>query len=121
MVLKGKVIQKTGLFIKSFPVFDAIKNSFMVDSVVWFEFNGDEVMLETIDKFSFDNGKIMSKSPPDIKVVNGKIFAKYNVTKVNQDLPIEFLNFDKCKKVFGVSSLALANIANPAEKNIKYR
>lgn len=70
---------KTGLFIKSFPVFDAIKNSFMIDSVVWFEFNGDEVMLETIDKFSFDNGKIMSKSPPDIKVMNGKIFAKYNV------------------------------------------
>jgi len=70
---------KVGLFVKSFPVFDAIKNTFLADSIVWFEFNGDEIMIETIDKFSFDNGRITYKSPPDIKIVGSRIFVKYNV------------------------------------------
>ncbi len=70
---------KTGMFIKNFPVFDVNKNTFLVDSVMWFEFNGDEIMLDTIQKFSIDNGKINYKSPPDIKVAQDRVFAKYNV------------------------------------------
>lgn len=68
-----------GMFIKNFPVFDVTKNTFLVDSVIWFEFNGDEIMLETVEKFSIDNGKILYKSPPDIKMNKNRVFAKYNV------------------------------------------
>ena len=68
-----------GMFIKNFPVFDVNKNTFLVDAVLWFEFNGDEVMLETLEKFSVDNGKIISRSTSDIKITDGKVFAKYNV------------------------------------------
>jgi hypothetical protein len=70
---------KSGMFIKNFPVFDINKNTFLIDAMIWFEFNGDEIMLETIEKFSFDNGKITYKSPPDIKISNEQIFVKYNV------------------------------------------
>jgi len=69
----------TGLFIKNFPHFDMIKNKFIIDLVMWFEFNTDEVMLDTIDKFSFENGKIIRKSPPDIKLLKNRTFAKYTV------------------------------------------
>src|SRR3989304_5839282 len=55
---------KTGMFIKGFPIFDVNKNNFLVDAVIWFEFNGDEIMQEKIAQFSIDNGKIIYKSNP---------------------------------------------------------
>mgnify|MGYP003341456294 CR=1 FL=1 len=36
-----------------------IKNNFLVDCIVWFEFPSDEIMLETIGQFNFENGKIV--------------------------------------------------------------
>jgi hypothetical protein len=70
---------KVGMFIKSFPLFDINKNTFLVDAIIWFEFNGEEVTLEKIQKFSIDNGKITYQSPPEIKLINNQVFAKYNV------------------------------------------
>ena len=70
---------KTGLFIKNIPIFDIYKNTFLIDSVIWFEFNGDEINLDLIDKFSVDNAKITYKSPPDIKVEGNQVFVRYNV------------------------------------------
>ncbi len=69
----------TGMFIKNFPVFDIDKNNFLIDSVIWFEFNTDEIVIDTIEKFSIDKGKIISKSPPDVKMKGDKVFVKYNV------------------------------------------
>lgn len=70
---------QTGIFIQNFPVFNIIKNHFVADLIVWFEFNTDEVMLSVIDKFSFESGKIIKKSPPDIKFIGNRTFAKYMV------------------------------------------
>lgn len=70
---------KTGMFIKNFPVFDIVKNTFLVDAIIWFEFHGDEIMLETIGKLSIDSGKLTYLSPPDIRIFEDRIFAKYNV------------------------------------------
>lgn len=70
---------KTGLFIKNFPGFDIIKNSFLVDCLVWFELFPDEIMLNTVQKFTFNNGKIIQKSSPDIKMENGKVIVTYDV------------------------------------------
>lgn len=70
---------RTGLFIKKFIVFDVTNNRFVVDSVIWFEYNPDEIMPDTIAKFSFDNGKIIFLSPPSIKIIDTKTFATYNV------------------------------------------
>lgn len=70
---------RTGLFIKNLPEFDIIKNVFIIDTVIWFEYNADEIMPETIDRFSIDKGTILSKTPADIRLIGNKIFAKYNV------------------------------------------
>lgn len=70
---------KVGMFIKNFQIFDIIKNNFLVDALIWFEFNDDEITLDTVENFSIDYGKIVYKSPPDIKVTDKQVFAKYNV------------------------------------------
>ena len=78
---------RAGMFIKNFPIFDIKKNEFHMDSIVWFEFNPDEITLEVVEKFSFDKGRIIQKSPPDIRVMGDKIFVKYNVLfRVKSDL-----------------------------------
>lgn len=78
---------RTGLFIKNISLFDEIKNQFIIDSIIWFDFNHDELMLKTVEQFAIDNGKILYKSPPDIKIKDNKLFAKYNVLfEVRTDL-----------------------------------
>lgn len=78
---------RTGLFVKNIPLFDEIKNQFIIDSIIWFDFNYDELMLKTIEQFSIDNGKIIYKSVPDLKIRDGRLFAKYNVLfEVRTDL-----------------------------------
>lgn len=78
---------RTGLFIKNISLFDEIKNKFVIDAIVWFDFNHDELMLKTIEQFSIDNGKILSKSAPDIRIKDNRLFAKYNVLfEVRTDL-----------------------------------
>ncbi len=70
---------RTGMYIKNFPTFDFVNNRFVVDGLVWFEFNQDEIMLDTIDKFSFQNSKIIKKEGPIVRSYDDKILALYNV------------------------------------------
>jgi len=88
----------TGMFIKNFPIFDVSKNQFLVEAVLWFEFNPEEIMLETIEKFSFDKGTIKFKSPPDIKIINKRLFVKYDLLfELNTDLSFQPFPFDSHK------------------------
>ncbi len=70
---------KTGLFIKNFPNFDIIRNTFLIDCLVWFELYPDEIMLNMVEKFSFNNGRIVHRSSPDIKIDQGKMIVTYDV------------------------------------------
>ncbi|MCK4499550.1 hypothetical protein KAU11_03585 [Candidatus Babeliales bacterium] len=69
----------TGMFIKNFSTFNVVKNRFVMDCILWFEYNSDEIMLDTINMFSFDNGKILKRSQADIKIDGRKTRAKYDV------------------------------------------
>ena len=69
----------TGLFVQNFPEFDMINNKFVMDGIVWFEYNPDEVMLDVLGKFSFVNGNIISKSTPDVQIKKNRTFVKYTV------------------------------------------
>ncbi|MFC1854542.1 hypothetical protein ACFLY6_01575 [Candidatus Dependentiae bacterium] len=69
----------TGMFIKNFSVFDVVRNRFVADCILWFEYNSDEIMLDTINLFSFDNGRILKKSQADIKIQGRRTIAKYDV------------------------------------------
>ncbi len=46
------------------------------------------------------------------------IVRNYNFKKIDSSIPIEFIDFSKCKCVIGIESIALANIANQGVKAI---
>lgn len=68
-----------GLLIKNFVVFDIVKNNFIADLNLWFEYNSDQLMLDTISQFSFDNGEILKKSSPEVKFKNNKVSVEFDV------------------------------------------
>lgn len=70
---------KCGCYIKDFPTFEAVKNHFVVDAIVWFEVDAYSISVELIDKFSFKRGTIISKSAPDTTIIKDKLFVSYNV------------------------------------------
>ena len=70
---------KTGLYIKDFSTFDVVHNKFIVDALVWFQFDPTVISLETVEKFSFEKGTILQRSAADTKVINGELFARYIV------------------------------------------
>ena len=70
---------KTGLYIHDFPVFDIVKNKFIVDAIVWFQFDPRVISLETVGNFSFEKGTILKRTDPDTKMINGELFARYMV------------------------------------------
>ncbi len=91
-----KIVElKTGIFIKNFPVFDTTNNDFIMNAIVWFEFDPHLISIENIEKFSFEKGTILEKSKPEVKIINEKLFARYKVkiqfqSNLNYDLfPIE--------------------------------
>ena len=83
---------RAGLFINSFPEFDFTKNNFVVDAMVWFDYNKSELMLSTIDKFSFENAEIKYKSPAKIRRYDDRVLAKYQV-KFSIKTDVDFHRF----------------------------
>lgn len=71
---------KTGLYIKNFSAFDFITNNFIVNAIVWFEYNKNEIPLKIIDQFSFENSKMISKSPPYVTMRKDTMVVKYDVS-----------------------------------------
>jgi hypothetical protein len=103
---------KTGFLLKQFPSFNLTGNLFMIDAIIWFEFNSDEIMIDTIEKFSFDQGSIKFKTPPDIKIIDNKILAKYNVLfELKTDLQFHKFPFEDHRLPIIVSN----NFVTPEE------
>ena len=74
---------KTGLTITDFLKFDAIKNEYTVNAIIWFAFF---YPLETIQKFSFTKGEIVKKSEPIIsKTSDNKTVVLYNLRVLHYD------------------------------------
>ena len=71
---------KAGLSITDFLKFDAIKNEYQVNAIIWFTFDPTHVALEAIEKFSFTKGELVKKSDPVIsKNADGKTTALYYI------------------------------------------
>ncbi len=68
-----------GLYIRNFSTFDFSTNHFVVDAMVWFQFNKNELPLKAIDSFSFENSKILHKSPPFVTLHNDRILVRYDI------------------------------------------
>lgn len=70
---------KTGLYIKNFPVFDLIENKFVMDAIVWFEFNSSLMQLDLIEKFYIERATQLQKSEPEIRQQGDFLLVKYNI------------------------------------------
>ena len=88
-------VVKTGLHIINFPEFDMVHNDFLMDGIIWFEFDPALVSLETIGKFSFEKGDIKIKSEPDTKLIDTKLFAEYKIRiHFSSNLSYQFFPLD---------------------------
>jgi hypothetical protein len=76
-VMASKI--KAGIYIRNFSTFDFAINNFVVNGMIWFEFDKNEVPFKTIDHFSFENCKIIYKSQPYVMLQNDKILIMYDV------------------------------------------
>ncbi len=83
---------KTGIYVKDFPEFDPVKNVFVIDAIIWFEFEPHAISLDIVDKFSFKRGEILKKSPPNTTIIKDKLFASYDV-KLKFSSNLNFQNF----------------------------
>ncbi len=89
------IMVNVGLHIRNFPEFSFVKNTFVVDGILWFEFDPALISLETVSKFSFDKVDIIQRSEPYTKLIDDKFFARYDIRlKFSMNLNYEFFPFD---------------------------
>lgn len=88
-------IVQVGMYINNWKNFDIVINDFVLDGVVWFQFNPAVVSLDTIGKFSFEKGELLYKQVQKTKLIGENVFVEYKIrlqftTVLRQDLfPID--------------------------------
>jgi len=70
---------KVGLFVTDFPLLDIVEGKFILDGILWFEFNPHAISLENIGNFTIEKGEILKKSEPKTKLEKHLAFAQYQV------------------------------------------
>ncbi|HZW60889.1 MAG TPA: hypothetical protein VFF04_01565 [Candidatus Babeliales bacterium] len=68
-----------GLHITDFLRFDTIRNDFMINAFIWFEFDPQIIKLETIEKFYFTKGDIVHKSDAMLTKKGHSTIALYTI------------------------------------------
>lgn len=71
---------RTGVFIKRFQTFDIVKNDFVMNAILWFEFDPRRISLDSVDNFAFENATIIKKSTAYTKLIGNNIFVYYEIT-----------------------------------------
>jgi len=86
---------KVGLHIRNFPVFDLVANKFIIDGILWFEFDPALISIDTVGKVSFEKGNLLAKSAPSTKIIDDKFFARYDIQlEFSIDLDYSHFPFD---------------------------
>lgn len=68
-----------GLYVTNFPAFDMLKKTYVLDCIVWFEFNVTVTSLERVSNFSFDKGTILVRELLDSKLIDEILYVRYGV------------------------------------------
>jgi len=68
---------KVGLNILSFSKADLIKNDFIFEGSVWFEFDEKQIPLDSIKKFVIERGEIINQSEPVIRKIGNLTCAQF--------------------------------------------
>jgi hypothetical protein len=90
--IKKAIVIKAGLFIENFTTFNIPDEKFVLDMVVWFEFDKNKIETELIGKFSIEDGYIEKKSSPIVTENEKTTIIKYHIS-VNLRLPLDFHQF----------------------------
>lgn len=70
---------RTGLLIRNFSKSDIIKNDFMFEGMVWFEFDPKKIALQDIEKFTLEKGEIVERSAAVTTQVDDKTLAQFTI------------------------------------------
>lgn len=98
----------TGLLIRNFLEFDVLKNTFVADAYVWFEFDPHQVPLKTIEDFYFGKGIIEQKSHPYLTSEKNKMRAGYNVQiKFQTNLDYHYFPIDSHRLYLTLNNASL--------------
>lgn len=81
-----------GLYIVNFPELDFVHSSFVLEGMIWFEFDPALISIATISKFSFEKGEILQQSEPFTQVAGKKLFVRYNI-RVRFKSELDFRRF----------------------------
>ncbi|KKQ49664.1 MAG: hypothetical protein US69_C0003G0019 [candidate division TM6 bacterium GW2011_GWF2_38_10] len=73
-----------GMHINSFPEFSINTGKFLMDAIIWFNFEKSSESIETISKFSIKNSILLGsfivyKSDPIIKIMENNVLVSYHV------------------------------------------
>lgn len=84
---------KTGLIIHRFLKFDPAKNDFLMNGIIWFEYDEKKISQEKIDKFSFSQGEIVRKSDPIIDKMSGSMVRVQYYIQVQFSTTLDYTMF----------------------------
>lgn len=83
---------RVGLTIDEFRTFSMKTNEFILDGILWFEFDPSHISLNTIEQFSFERGEILYRSAPTSYIREGMLFVRYDI-RLKFSTPMNFNYF----------------------------
>lgn len=93
----------TGMYIRDFLRFDATQNSFIVDLILWFEFDPIEISFAIVDNFYFEKGMILQKTMLEPIKKKNKLFIHYNLrVQFSSNLDYKDFPFDNHRIVLSL-------------------
>jgi len=99
----------TGFYIRNFLDFDMLKNDFLVDGYLWFEFDKSKVSQEAIDDFSFGKAEIVKKSKPYMSESGDRLFVGYDVkVRFPSNLNYKYFPLDDHSLYLTLNNLSLS-------------
>ena len=83
---------RVGLSVNEFRTFNMKGNEFIIDGILWFEFDPSHISLSTVEQFSFDRGEVLYRSAPTSYMREGLLFVRYDV-RIKFSTPMSFKYF----------------------------
>jgi hypothetical protein len=70
---------RTGLHIRNFSKSDIIKNDFVFEGMIWFEFDPKKIDPADIEKFTIEKGEIIERSTPIMSQSGNHMLAQFTI------------------------------------------
>ncbi|KKP95993.1 MAG: hypothetical protein US13_C0001G0153 [candidate division TM6 bacterium GW2011_GWE2_36_25] len=98
----------TGFILTGIPLVNPNENEFVVEGLLWFEYDPSRISSESINKFSFVNGTIEAKSEPKVEARGNLLLVKYLIKlRFSSRLDYEMFPFDDHRIYFILTNLFL--------------